>query len=96
MQPREDLKTKLQALSGASNDYSPVDILGKDQHVFSMGTMAYVASCIAVEGRKADYHNCTKEIPIRVGNKTRFTDLFTYIPTNFPTVLPCSDLTPVR
>ncbi len=61
-----------------------------------MGTVAYVASCIAVEAQKADFQNCTKEIPVRVGNKTRFADPFTYILTDFPTVLPCSDLTPVR
>ncbi len=93
---RTVLHTKLQALSGASNDYSLVDILGKGHHVFSMGTVAYMASCIAVEAQKADFQNCTKEIPVRVGNKTRFTDPFTYILTDFPTVLPCSDLTPVR
>ena len=93
---RTVLHTKLQALSGASNDYSLVDILGKGHHVFSMGTVAYVASCIAVEAQKADFQNCTKEIPVRVGNKTRFADPFTYILTDFPTVLPCSDLTPVR
>ncbi len=86
---RTVLHTKLQALSGASNDYSLVDILGKGHHVFSMGTVAYVASCIAVEAQKADLQNCTKEIPVRVGNKTKFADPFTY-------VLPCSDLTPVR
>ncbi len=84
---RTVLHTKLQALSGASNDYSLVDI---------MGTVAYVASCIAVEAQKADFQNCTKESPVWVGNKTRFTDPFTYILTDFPTVLPCSDLTPVR
>ncbi len=55
-----------------------------------------MASCITVEAQKADYQNCTKKIPVRVGNKTRFADPFTYILTNFPTVLPCSDLTPVR
>ncbi len=93
---RTVLHTKLQALSGASNDYSLVDILGKGHHVFSMGSTAYVASCVAVEAQKADYQNCTKEIPVRVGNKTRFADPFTYILTDFPTVLPCSDLTPVR
>ncbi len=93
---RTVLHTKLQALSGASNDHSLVDILGKSHHVFSMGTVAYVASCIAVKAQKADFQNCTKEIPVRVGNKTRFADPFTYIVTDFPTVLPCSDLTPVR
>ncbi len=34
------LHTKLQALSGASNDHSLVDILGKGHHVFSMGMAA--------------------------------------------------------
>ncbi len=93
---RTVLHTKLRALSGASNDYSLVDILGKGHLLFNMDPVVYVASCIAVEAQKADFQNCTKEIPVRVGNNTRFTNPFTYILTNFPMVVSCSDLTPVR
>ena len=46
---------------------------------------------------RADFRNCTHEIPVLVNNGTlKFADPFTWTLRDFPTVMPCSHVMPVR
>ena len=93
---RGQLRTKLQALSGGDNSHALLDLYGPGHSVLKGGLAAYVVKCKPVEAAKAEYPNCTTEIPVVVGNSTKFADPFTMILQELPTVLPCSDLMPVR
>ncbi len=61
-----------------------------------MGAAVYVAHCVPVEATKVDFPNCTKEVPVRVGQVHRFADPITWVLQESPTVTPCSDITPMR
>ncbi len=91
---RKVLHGRLQALARGYNKYSLVDLYGPGHEVIVMGAAVYVARCVPVEATKADFPNCTKEVPVRVGH--RFADPITWVFQEFPTVTPCSDITPMR
>ena len=93
---RGQLRTKLQALSGGDNAHALLDLYGPGHSVLKGGLAAYVVKCKPVEAAKAEFPNCTTEIPVIVGNQTKFADPFSLILQELPTVLPCSDLMPVR
>ncbi len=93
---RKVLHGRLQALAGGHNKYSLVDLYGPGHEVIVMGAAVYVARCVPVEATKADFPNCTKEVPVKVGGVHRFADPITWVLQEFPTVTPCSDITPMR
>jgi hypothetical protein len=95
---RRSLFNKLQAVSGADNTYALLDMFGRGHTVFVAGAAAYVARCVPLQGVVANYPNCTHEIPIRVNGSgnIRFADAFSFILSDLPTRIPCSDVMPVR
>jgi len=94
---RKVLHGRLQALAGPnSNPYALLDLYGPGHTVDVAGTTAYVTKCIQMEATKADYPNCTEEVPVKVGNGPRFADPFPLIWKDFPGSVPCTDVTPSR
>ena len=93
---RRTLFNKLQAISGAHNPHALIDLYGPGYQVYQAGAAVYLAKCVPVEVTRRDYANCTQEMPVREGNRTVFLDPFTRILTDFPTIIPCSDLMPAR
>jgi hypothetical protein len=94
-----DLKTihnKIQALSGAMNPYSLMDLYGPGHAVYVAGSAAYVTKCAPLEATRAHFDNCTKEIPVLVNGTRYFADPYLWTLKTFPTILPCSDIMPVR
>lgn len=87
---------KLQAIAGSNNVYSLLDIYGPGHTLYKAGAVVYVSKCAPVEATVASYPNCTTEIPVLVNKTKRFADPFTWILKDFPQVLPCSDIMPVR
>lgn len=90
------LHTKLHALAGTHNPYALLDIMGAGHTVYTAGAVAYVAQCLQVEGHRVDHPNCTEEVPMLINGTVMFADPLTWILKSFPTVIPCSDLMPVR
>lgn len=90
------LMSKLQAIAGASNPYSLLDLYGPGHTIYVSGAAAYIAKCPVVEATRTDYANCTEEIPVKVAGQIRFADPFTWVLKDFPTVSPCSDIMPIR
>ncbi len=103
---RRTLQNKLQAISGVGNKHALLDLFGRGHLLTPAGpNVAYLTKCEAVEVQKADYDNCTAEVPVRVipRNTTllqdqpiRFMDAATNVLQRFPTRLTCSSATPVR
>ena len=93
---RRTLFNKIQAISGAHNVYALLDIYGPGHMVYQAGAAAYVTKCPRVEVNRAEYGNCTHEIPVHFNNSTHFADPLTRILTDFPTIIPCSDVMPPR
>ena len=93
---RRTLFNKLQAIAGAQNHYALLDLYGPGHQVYPAGAAVYVTKCIPVDVTRVDFPNCTQEVPVLHQNETWFVDPFNRILTPFPTVLPCTDLMPVR
>ena len=93
---RRTLYNKLQAIAGAHNPYALLDLYGRGHQVSQAGAAVYVTRCVEVDVPRVEFPNCTQEVPVGHENGTWFVDAFTRILTPFPTVVPCSDLMPVR
>lgn len=93
---RRTLHLKLQAIAGVSNPYSLLDLFGPGHVVYTAGATAYVSKCIPVQAVRVDYHNCTEEVPVSVNGTKYFADPFTWVLREYPTVVPCSYIMPVR
>jgi hypothetical protein len=97
---RKSLYNKLQAIAGGRNPYALMDIATRGHRLYVAGAVAYIIKCKVIEATLTSYPNCTKEIPVTTGNASdvvhRFADPITKVLTDYPTVLPCSELMPVR
>ena len=93
---RRVLYTRLQAMSGSGNQHSLLDIFPRGHQIYISGGAAYVVQCEAREATKANHPNCTEQVPVMVNGTKKFADPFTWVLQDYPDVLPCSDLTPVR
>lgn len=93
---RRVLYNKLQAIAGTHNPYALLDLYGPGHTVYVAGAAAYVARCAPVEAIRADFDNCTEEVPVFVNGIRQFADPYTWVLKPFPTVIPCSDVMPVR
>jgi hypothetical protein len=92
------LNSRMQSLAGGHGPYSLLDIYGVGVKAHVAGAAAYLSKCVPKEALKADYLNCSREIPVYLGeNRTlMFVDPFNLILQRFATVIPCSVIMPVR
>ena len=90
------LQTRLQAIAGTSNPYSLLDLYGPGHATIVAGAVAYVSRCYPIEANKADFPNCTLEIPVDVNGTVRFADPLLFTLNPYPTVVPCSNVMPIR
>jgi hypothetical protein len=93
---RRSMYQKLQAIAGADNRYALLDLFGPGHIILTSGATAYVTRCIPLEVTRSDYANCTEEIPVLAGGKLMFVDPLSWVLKDIPTVIPCSDVMPVR
>ena len=73
-----------------------MEYYGPGHSIVRAGLAAYVIRCAKVEATKAEFQNCTAEIPVDVNGTLRFADPYSWILQDLPTVLPCSAISPVR
>ena len=93
---RRAWRTKLHILAGTDNPYALLENYGKGYTIQVAGAAAYVTRCQPREATRVDFHNCTLEVPVQLDGEIRFADPFTWIVKDFPTVVPCSSVMPVR
>ena len=93
---RQLFHTKLQAIASGSGPYALLDLYGPG-HAFTVaGAVAYVTTCVEKTAIKAEYPNCTAEIPVSINNTIFFIDPFTFVMNEVATIVPCSSVTPVK
>lgn len=93
---RRTLYNKLQALSGAQNGHALIDLLGRGHQVTVAGAVAYVTLCESTNVIRADWPNCTEEIPVQLGSKVKFADPITLVLQDYPTTRVCNEIAPIR
>jgi len=94
---------KLQAIA-MRNPYALLDVYGRGHSIEVAGAVAYITKCQPREASIVAYPNCTTEIPLRLrsSNGTElvgdmvFADPLTWILKDYGTIIPCSDIHPVR
>ena len=89
-------KSKLQSLAGTDNPYALLDRYGPGHTVQVAGNAAYIVQCTQRIANHTEFQNCTQEVPVHLDGRLRFADPFTWIVHDFPTVVPCSPVMPVR
>ncbi len=92
---RKGIHTKLQ-MAAEGNKYAFLDVFGKGHHLMNNGASIYVSTCAPINVTRADPTNCTNEIPVIIGNQTVYADPLTFVVQEFPTIRPCSEITPTR
>ncbi len=98
---RRTLYTRLQSIASANNPYALDDLFGKGVSIQHAGATAYVTKCVPVEVKPVTQQNCSIEIPVRrVGRPTdttiEYVDPMSFILKQFPVIVPCSVLMPIR
>ena len=93
---RRTVHGRLQALAEGNGRYSLLDLFGPGHVVYRAAAVAYVGKCSPVEVTRAEFPNCTHEIPVVHDNVTKFADPFTRVLQTYPSILPCSPIMPVR
>lgn len=93
---RATLHLKLQAIAGANNPYSLLDLYGPGHVYYRAGAVVYINKCTPVEATLADHANCTTEVPVLVNGTKRFADPLSWVLRDYPQELPCSNIMPVR
>ena len=93
---RKTLSNKIAAIATDSSPYSLLDVYGPGHMSLLAGGVAYIAKCVSAEVTLSSHHNCTQEVPVLYKEKKFFMNPLTRIIQQYPTVIPCSDLMPVR
>ena len=93
---RKILSNTLRDLAGGNSRYALYDAVGIGHAFYKAGATAYVIKGVMKEAVQASHPNCTEEIPVMVEGRKRFADPITWVLSDFPTVIPCSDVMPVR
>ena len=89
-------RSRLHNLAGTDSPYALLDTYGRGFTMQVAGAAAYILKCAEREATRADYRNCTQEVPVKVGDDIKFADPLTWIVKDFPTIVPCSPVMPVR
>ena len=93
---RRSMFNKIQAISGANNQYALLDIYGPGHKIYVAGASAYVTRCHPRDAVRADFPNCTVEVPVSINETRRFADPYTWTLSDIPTIIPCDDVMPIR
>ncbi len=96
---RKTLENALTTLAGGQKQYALHSLLGLGHRVTRLGAVAYIYKCKPINAARAEHHNCTQEIPVRLGNTNRtlrFADPITRVLSEYTTIILCDTLAPVR
>ncbi len=94
---RASLQNKLNHIAGGGK-YGLTEEYGPGYQISIAGSVAYVAKCQEKEATLATFHNCTHELPVRIGpndtSQVFFADPLTYNLVHFPTIFACDPVMP--
>lgn len=93
------LTARLHRIASQGDPYALLDLFGPGHDLYRAGAVVYLVRCRAVSVRRISYANCTQEVPVNLtvnnASITRFMDPINRVLREFPTILPCSPVTPV-
>ncbi len=76
---REVAQVRLEAIAGADNPYSLLQVFGRGHMISKSGAVAYVTRCNPVEVLPRVSGNCTEEIPVTWNGTSLYVDPISYM-----------------
>jgi hypothetical protein len=93
---RETAQVRLEAITGADNPYSLLQVFGRGHVISKSGAVAYVTRCNPVEVLPRVSSNCTEEIPVTWNNTSLYVDPISYVIKSAASPTRCNDIAPPR
>jgi len=93
---RETAFVRLEAIAGADNPYSLLQVFGRGHIIAKSGAVAYVTRCRPVEVLPRMSSNCTEEIPVTWKNSSFFVDPISFVLKTAASPTRCNDIAPPR
>jgi hypothetical protein len=87
---------RLEAIAGADNPYSLLQVFGRGHVITKNGAVAYVTRCNPVEVLPRVSNNCTEEIPITWNGTSLYVDPISYVIKSAASPTMCNDIAPPR
>ncbi len=89
---RETAQIRLEAIAGADNPYSLLQVFGIGHVITKSRAVAYVTWCNPVEVLPWVSNNCMEEIPVTWNNTSPFVDLISYVIKSAASPTRCNDI----
>ncbi len=93
---RETAKARLEAIAGADNPYSLLQVFGRGHVITKSGDVAYVTRCNPVEVLPRVSNNCTEEIPVTWNGTSLYMDPISYVIKSEASPTKCNNIAPPR
>ncbi|OBQ32942.1 MAG: hypothetical protein AN484_27560, partial [Aphanizomenon flos-aquae WA102] len=93
---RQIAYSRLEAVAGAENPYSLIQIFGRGHLIVKAGAAMYVTHCSPVDVLPRTGTNCTEEIPVRWNNTDLYVDPISFVIQSAGTISRCNDIAPSR
>jgi hypothetical protein len=93
---RETSQVRLEAIAGADNPYSLLQMFGRGHVISKSGTVAYVTRCNTVEVLPRVSSNCTEEILVTWNGTSLYVYPISYIIKSAASPTRCNDIAPPR
>jgi hypothetical protein len=93
---RETAQVRLEAITGADNPYSLLEVFGRGHVIAKNGAVAYVTRCNPVEVLPRVSNNCMEEIPITWNGTSLYVDPISYVIKSAASSTRCNDIAPPR
>jgi hypothetical protein len=93
---RETTQVRLEAIAGADNPYSLLQVFGRGHVITKSGAVAYVTRCNPVEVLPRVSNNCMEEIPITWNGTSLYVDPISYVIKSAASPTRCNDIAPPR
>jgi hypothetical protein len=89
---RETAHVRLEAIAGADNPYSLLQVFGRGHVITKSGAVAYVTRCIPVEVLPRVSNNCTEKIPVTWNGTSLYVDPISYVIKSAASPTRCNDI----
>jgi hypothetical protein len=89
---RETAQVRLEAIAGADNPYSLLQVFRRGHVIVKNGAVAYVTRCNPVEVLPRVSNNCTEEIPLTWNGTSLYVDPISYVIKSAASPTRCNDI----
>ncbi len=93
---RKTAEVRLEAIAGADDPYSLLQVLGRGHVITKSGAMTYVTRCNPVEVLPRVSSNCIGQIPVTWNNTSPYVDPISYVIKSAASPTRCNNIAPPR